>query len=58
MKIWNVNVAFNVQAATQEEAADKMRAHLDTHLTGQYEAMEEPEWQPHVTADECETLIA
>jgi hypothetical protein len=57
MKIWNVNVAFNVKATTQEEAADKMRAYLDTHLTGQYEAIEEPELQPHIAADECETLI-
>lgn len=57
-KIWNANVAFNIQAPTQLEAAHKLANYLSEHMpTGHYEAIEPPTEQPDLTADECETLI-
>jgi hypothetical protein len=57
-KIWNANVAFNVQAPTQQEAATKLAAYLRQHFsTGYYEAIEPPTEQVGLTADDCETLI-
>lgn len=57
MAIYNVNVAFNVQASSQEEAAQKTASYLSKHFdTGLYEAIEEPTLTG-LTEDECETLI-
>lgn len=55
--IYNVNVAFNVQAANSEEAWQKVVTHLRNNFTGTYESVEEPELQPHLTAKDCESLL-
>jgi hypothetical protein len=55
--IYNVNVAFNVQAATSEEAWSKLVNHLRSNFTGTYQSVEEPELQPHLTAADCESLL-
>jgi hypothetical protein len=58
MAIYNVNVAFNVEASSQSEAAQKTASYLRQHFsTGFYEAIEEPELQQGIDADDCETLI-
>jgi hypothetical protein len=55
--IWGVNVAFNVQAKTQDEAWNKLSRYLGKTFNGHYESLESPVLQPHITADDCETLI-
>lgn len=55
--IWGVNVAFNVQAKTSDEAWNKLSLYLGKHFQGFYESLEQPVLQPHITADDCETLI-
>lgn len=57
MAIYGVNVAFNVEADSQEQAAQKMADHLSENLRGEYESIEEPILQATLRTVDCDTLI-
>lgn len=57
MAIYGVNVAFNVEADSQEHAFRKMLNHVKKNLTDDYEEITQPVLQPGLTAEDCETLI-
>lgn len=50
--IWNVDVSFNVEGYTQDEAWNKVHEYLSKTFTGQYESIEEPKRQKTLTRDD------